>query len=48
MQTHLYSSSAQNKKAQKTKYGPEDHNLMTLEENFFEEVDRDQLDKTIQ
>jgi len=46
MQTHSNSSSALNK--MKKSGGRAGQDLMTLEENFFEEIDKDQLDRTIQ
>ena len=48
MQAHSNSSSALNKIKKQAKQSRLDDLLPMLEENFFEEVDKDQLDRTIQ
>jgi Rps23 Pro-64 3,4-dihydroxylase Tpa1-like proline 4-hydroxylase len=48
MQAHSNSSSALNKNKKQAKQSRLDDLLPMLEENFFEEVDKDQLDRTIQ
>jgi Rps23 Pro-64 3,4-dihydroxylase Tpa1-like proline 4-hydroxylase len=48
MQAHSNNSSAFNKNKKHTKQSRLDNLLPLLEENFFDEVDKDQLDRTIQ
>jgi len=48
MQAHSNNSSAMHKNKKQAKQSRLDDLLPMLEENFFEEVDKDQLDRTIQ
>jgi hypothetical protein len=48
MQAHSNNSSAFNKNKKHAKQSRLDNLLPLLEENFFDEVDKDQLDRTIQ
>jgi hypothetical protein len=48
MQAHSNNSSAMNKNKKLAKQSKLDNLLPLLEENFFDEVDKDQLDRTIQ